>query len=122
MEVVRNHSYEPVAMVLAVRHHAGDKAATKTGDSVTTVAGSATTAAGGRVLHARRGAVAAPAAVAGELLPRGSCNCKVEASVVHGPGHQGDGSGGGGAGVLVMRRHAASRLLPYYSVSRVVVV
>lgn len=58
------------------------------------------------------------AAVAGhQLLPRGSC--KVEASV-QGPGHGGDGSGGGAA-VLMLRRNAASHLLPY-SVSRVVVV
>lgn len=112
-EVVRNHSNEPAALVIAVRG-VGDKAAT-TEDHSATVAGSK--AAGGRVLHARRGAVAA--AVAGQLLPRGSCNCKVEASV-QGPGHGGDGSGGG-AGVLLMQRDAASRLLPY-SVSCVVVV
>ena len=112
MEVIRNHSNEPAALALAVRR-AGDKSATTTDDSVT-VDGS--TAAGARV-RARGGAVAA-AAMAGQLLPRGSY--KVEASV-HGPGHGGDGSEGG-AGVLLMRRDAASRLLPYYSISRVVVV
>jgi hypothetical protein len=61
---------------------------------------------------------AVAAAVAGQLLPRGSC--KVDANV-HGPGHGGDGSGGGAGLLILMRREAASRLLPY-SVSCVVVV